>query len=119
RGVRLPRLGQRLPRSLGPEEVGQLLAPADATPLLQRDGTMIELVYATGLRVSEAVSLKVSQVNLEGGYLTVVGKGSKERAVPIGSMARQRLLAYLQEARPKILAGRLSASLFVTRLGNG
>ena len=117
RDIHLPRLGQRLPRSLGPDEVTQLLSNGDTAPLVQRDGAMIELVYATGLRVSEVVSLKVSQVNLEAGYLTVVGKGSKERAVPIGSFARQRLLGYLQEARPKILAGRLSPYLFVNRVG--
>ena len=117
RDLRLPRLGQRLPRSLGPEDVERLLTGAEADRFTQRDGAMIELVYATGLRVSEVVSLKVSQVNLEAGYLTVVGKGGKERAVPIGSFARQRLLAYLQEARPKILAGRLSSFLFVNRVG--
>lgn len=117
REIHLPRHGQRLPRSLGPQEVVELLGGLDSTALAQRDGAMIELVYATGLRVSEVVSLRVSQVNLEGGYLTVVGKGRKERAVPIGSYARKRLLAYLQEARPKILAGRLSPFLFVNRAG--
>jgi integrase/recombinase XerD len=78
---------------------------------------MIELLYATGLRVSEMVTLKVSQVNLEAGYLTVVGKGSKERAVPIGSVARQRLLDYLQTARSALLKGRLSQYMFVNRAG--
>jgi integrase/recombinase XerD len=117
RDIHLPRLGQRLPRSLAPGEVAALLSPADANALAQRDGAMIELVYATGLRVSEVVSLKVSQVNLEAGYLTVVGKGSKERAVPIGSYARHRVLDYLREARAKILAGRLSPYLFVNRAG--
>jgi integrase/recombinase XerD len=115
--LHLPRLGQRLPRSLGPQEVMELLGHTPDNVLEQRDGAMIELVYATGLRVSEVVSLKVSQVNLEAGYLTVVGKGRKERAVPIGSFARQRVLDYLQEARPKILAGRLSPYLFLTRTG--
>jgi integrase/recombinase XerD len=117
RDIHLPRLGQRLPRSLGPEEVQQLLVDGDGSAVSQRDGAMIELVYATGLRVSEVVSLKVSQVNLEAGFLTVVGKGSKERAVPIGSFARQRLLTYLQETRPKLLGGKLSPYLFVTRVG--
>ena len=115
--IHLPRLGQRLPRSLGPDEVTQLLTVQGNSPLAQRDGAMIELLYATGLRVSEIVTLKVSQVNLEAGYLTVVGKGSKERAVPIGSVARQRLLDYLQTARPALLKGRLSAYLFVNRAG--
>ena len=117
RDIHLPRLGQRLPRSLGPDEVVQLLTAHDNGALGQRDGAMIELLYATGLRVSEIVSLKVSQVNLEAGYLTVVGKGSKERAVPVGSVARQRLLDYLHSARPALLRGRLSPYLFVTRAG--
>jgi integrase/recombinase XerD len=117
RDIHLPRLGQRLPRSLGPDEVQQLLGDGDDSVVSQRDGAMIELVYATGLRVSEVVSLKVSQVNLEAGFLTVVGKGNKERAVPIGSFARQRLLTYLQETRPKLLGGKLSPYLFVNRVG--
>jgi len=117
RDIHLPRLGQRLPRSLGPDEVTQLLAAHNDSALGQRDGAMVELLYATGLRVSEIVTLKVSQVNLEAGYLTVVGKGSKERAVPIGSVARQRLLDYLQTARPALLKGRLSQYMFVNRAG--
>ena len=117
RDIHLPRLGTRLPRSLAPDEVTQLLTAGDGTALGQRDGAMIELLYATGLRVSEIVSLKVSQVNLEAGYLTVIGKGSKERAVPIGSVARQRLLDYLHTARAAILHGRLSPYLFVNRAG--
>jgi len=117
RDVSFPRLGQRLPRSLGREEIGQLLAERVDDPLVQRDLAMIELVYATGLRVSELVGLKVSQVNLEAGYLTVVGKGSKERAVPIGRYARDRLVAYLGETRTRILKGKLSPYLFVNRNG--
>jgi integrase/recombinase XerD len=120
--LRRPRQGRRLPVSLSRETVGALLA-ADATspddPLLARDVAMVELVYATGLRVSEVVSLRVAQVNLEGGFLTVVGKGRKERAVPIGTYARRRILQYLEEVRPVLLAGRLSPDLFVTRRGSG
>jgi integrase/recombinase XerD len=117
RELRRPRLGRRLPQSLGREAVGKLLtSPADA-PLVQRDVAMIELIYAAGLRVSEVVALTVSQVKLEAGYLTVVGKGRKERAVPIGRFARERLLAYLKEVRPQLLGRRLSPFLFVTRAG--
>jgi integrase/recombinase XerD len=117
RDLHRPRLAPRLPRSLSPEEVVRLLSDADDRPLGRRDGAMIELVYATGLRVSEAVSLKVNQVNLEGGYLTVIGKGGKERVVPVGSVARQRLLDYLGTTRPQLLRGRLSPYLFVGRAG--
>lgn len=117
RELRRPRLGRRLPESLGREAVGKLLAPATDDVLVQRDIAMIELIYAAGLRVSEVISLTVSQVKLEAGYLTVVGKGRKERAVPIGRLARERLLAYLKDARPPILGRRLSPFLFVTRAG--
>ncbi|HVM97657.1 MAG TPA: site-specific tyrosine recombinase XerD, partial [Candidatus Acidoferrales bacterium] len=116
--LRLPRLGQRLPRSLGPEEVKQLLQPhADDNAIAERDRTMIELVYATGLRVSEVVSLRFNQVNLEAAYLTVIGKGRKERAVPIGTFARQRLQQYIREVRPQLLKGKVSQLLFVSRGG--
>jgi len=117
RDLHLPRLGQRLPRSLSPDEVRRLLANQADGALAQRDGTMVELVYATGLRVSEVVSLKVNQVNLEAAYLTVLGKGNKERVVPMGTYARQRVLEYLQQARPQLLKGGLSPYLFVTRDG--
>ena len=117
REIRRPRLGRRLPRGLSSGEVSQLLAKGDDQPLVQRDLAMIELAYACGLRVSEVIALKVNQVNLEAGYLTVVGKGRKERAVPIGTYARQRVLAYVNDARPRILRRRLSPYLFVTRSG--
>ena len=117
RDIHLPRIGQRLPRSLAPEEMLRLLGTASDRPVDARDVAMIELLYATGLRVTEIVSLKVSEVNLEAGYLTVTGKGRKQRAVPIGTMARQRLLDYLQDVRPQVLHGRLSPYLFVTRAG--
>jgi integrase/recombinase XerD len=118
RDVRFPRLGQKLPRSLGFEEVTRLLYEGTGdTVAAQRDAAMIELLYATGLRVSELVSLKVSQVNLEGGFLTVVGKGGKERAVPVGTSARERLLVYLEETRPRLLRERTSPYLFLNRGG--
>jgi len=119
----LPRLGQRLPRSINQSEVQQLIAAPLPDALARRkgrvvletrDAAMVELVYATGLRVSEVVSLKVNQLNLEAGYLTVIGKGRKERAVPVGQYARERLQTYLADARPALLRGRTSPFLFVT-----
>jgi integrase/recombinase XerD len=115
--IRRPRLGRALPKTLGRDDVARLLEAADSAPLAQRNVAMIELVYATGLRVSEVVGLRTNQVNLEGGFLTVVGKGRKERAVPLGTFARERLLAYLGTARPQLLGKRLSPYLFVTRAG--
>lgn len=117
RDLNLPRLDRRLPRSLGSEEVVALLTEGADTPIARRDVTMIELAYATGLRVSELVTLRVSQVNLEASYLTVVGKGRKERAVPMGRAARARLLAFLAETRPALLRGRVSTYLFPNRAG--
>jgi len=115
RGIHRPRLGRRLPRTLGRAEIEALLAADGDAPLAERNLAMIELVYATGLRVSEVISLRTNQVNLEAGFLTVLGKGRKERAVPIGTYARQRLLQYIERARPAILGRRMSPYLFVTR----
>jgi integrase/recombinase XerD len=117
RELRRPRLGRPLPNALAQVSVAELLGAASADPLVQRDLAMIELVYAAGLRVSEAVGLTVTQVKLEAGYLTVTGKGRKERAVPIGKLARERLVAYLRDIRPQLLGRRLSPYLFVTRAG--
>ena len=117
RELRRPRLGRPLPKAIAQVSVAELLGAASADPLVQRDLAMIELVYAAGLRVSEAVGLTVTQVKLEAGYLTVTGKGRKERAVPIGKLARERLLAYLRDVRPQLLGRRLSPYLFVTRAG--
>lgn len=117
RELRRPRLGRPLPKAVAQASLAELLGAASSDPLLQRDLAMIELIYAAGLRVSEAVGLTVSQVKLEAGYLTVTGKGRKERAVPIGRVARERLVAYLRDVRPQLLGGRLSPHLFVTRAG--
>lgn len=115
--IRRPRLGRRLPRTPAREEVFELLREGGSDPLAQRDLAMIELAYACGLRATEIVTLRTTQVNLEAGYLTVIGKGKRERAVPIGRMARQRLLTYLGDGRARLLKGRLSPFLFVTRAG--
>ncbi|HSP98050.1 MAG TPA: tyrosine recombinase, partial [Candidatus Dormibacteraeota bacterium] len=117
RELRRPRLGRPLPKAIAQVSVAELLGAASPDPLVQRDLAMIELVYAAGLRVSEAVGLTVSQVKLEAGYLTVTGKGRKERAVPIGKLARERLVGYLRDVRPQLLGRRLSPYLFVTRAG--
>lgn len=114
----LPKAATKLPHALGRDEVRTLLAEPDpSTPLGLRDQAMIELLYATGLRVSELVSLQTHQVDLQGDYLTVRGKGAKVRLVPFGRWAREGLVRYLREARPRLLRGRTSAFLFVTRSG--
>jgi len=110
----------RLPKSLSEAQVEALLAAPDVgTPLGLRDRTMIELMYASGLRVSELVNLKSVHVGLNEGVLRVLGKGSRERLVPFGAEAHDWLRRYLGEARAAILAGQASQALFVTRRGTG
>ena len=113
-----PRLGSRLPRLLSRAEVDRLLAaPSPRAAAGLRDRAMLELLYATGLRVSELVGLSVNDVHLETRMLLARGKGSKERIVPVGAPAAAALRDYLRLARPRLLAGRASRDLFVTRLG--
>ncbi|HEX9628353.1 MAG TPA: site-specific tyrosine recombinase XerD [Acidiferrobacterales bacterium] len=115
-----PKLGRGLPKSLTEEQVEQLLdAPDAGTPLGLRDRAMIETLYATGLRVSELVGLKLTQVDSGGGVVRVMGKGSKERLVPLGEEALSWLQRYLREARGALLRGRDSEALFPTARGAG
>jgi integrase/recombinase XerD len=108
----------RFPQALGESQVEALLAaPVVDTPLGLRDRAMLELIYATGLRVSELVSLRCVELSLNDGLVRVLGKGSKERVVPLGEEARAWLGRYLAEARPRLLAGRVSDALFVTQRG--
>jgi integrase/recombinase XerD len=108
----------RFPQTLSEAQVEALLgAPADGEPLGMRDRAMLETLYATGLRVSELVGLPGVAVGLVDGVLRVVGKGDKERLVPIGEEARGWIERYLRDARPVLLAGRASDALFVTARG--
>lgn len=108
-----PRLPRRLPDTLSEEDVDTLLQEPDpALPLELRDRAMLEILYACGLRVSELVSLRVDQVNLRQGVVRVVGKGNRERLVPLGEEAVDWLLRYMQEGRPEMLRGRPSDALF-------
>lgn len=114
-----PRLMRALPYFLSSEEVEALLgAPDVARPLGLRDRAMLETIYATGVRVSELVGLKVGQLRLDPGYLRVWGKGNKERIVPVGSSAVEWLERYLGAARPK-LDKRHSEMLFLSNRGEG
>ncbi len=115
-----PRQRMRLPGTLTEDQVEQLLAAPDPhEPLGLRDRAMLELMYASGLRVSELVGLRTVQVSLDEEVLRVTGKGSKERLVPFGQEASGWLLRYMNEARPQILGeGRSSEDLFVTAQGH-
>lgn len=113
-----PRLGRPLPRSLAESEVEMLLnAPDTSDSVGIRDRTMLEVLYATGLRVSELVNLTLMQVNLRQGTLRIFGKGNKERLVPFGEEAGHWLTTYRSKARPELLKGCLSDALFPTRRG--
>jgi integrase/recombinase XerD len=111
--VEAPRIGRPLPKSLTEKEVELLLhAPDPATPAGLRDRAMLELLYATGLRVSELVGLRFDQLNLRQGVVRVVGKGNKERLVPLGEEAIGWMDRYLREARADLQKGRTDAVLF-------
>ncbi len=113
-----PKLPRSLPKSMSETEVEALLAaPAGDDAMAVRDRAMLELLYATGLRVSELVNISLRQVNLDMGVVQVVGKGSKERLVPLGEMAADALTLYLQTARPALLRGRVTDDFFVTERG--
>ena len=116
--LRAPRAWKTLPKFLSAEEVDRLLeAPDTSEPRGLRDRALIELLYATGLRVSEMVNLRQQDLNLESGYLTCTGKGRKQRLVPIGDEASAWLSRYLKEGRPALLKRRASPKLFVNARG--
>ena len=118
--IEAPRLGRPLPKSLSESEVEALLeAPDPATAEGLRDRAMLELLYATGLRVSELVGLQPDQLSLSQGVVRVVGKGGKERLVPLGDEAVEWLQRYIEQARPALLGGQPANQLFATRRGDG
>jgi len=116
--VDLPKTTLKLPDVLSQAEVQRLLnAPDGLKPSGLRDAAMLEVLYAAGLRVSELIRLKVQDVQLEAGFVRVMGKGSKERIVPIGQYAREKVLFYLEHARARMVKERSSPYLFVARAG--
>ncbi len=118
--VRAPRAWPALPKHLDLEAVDRLLAQPDISiPRGIRDKALIELLYATGLRVSELLSLKPADVNLDAGYLTCIGKGDKQRLVPLGHEAADWVRRYLADGRPGLLRSRKSPWLFVNAKGGG
>ena len=110
----------RVPKLMSEAQVEALLAaPGDETLLGQRDRAMLELMYASGLRVSELVGLKTFHLSLNEGVLRVTGKGNKERLVPFGQFARDAIVRYMKDSRPNILKGQQTDDLFVTHHGHG
>ncbi len=116
--IELAKVWMHLPDVLSCEEMNLMLAqPGSATPAALRDTAMLELMYATGIRVSELTGLTVNSINWQVGYLIAMGKGGKERIVPLGKTAYDRVKRYLEVARPLLLKGRENDSLFLNRSG--
>jgi integrase/recombinase XerD len=116
--LRPPRAWSMLPRHLTVDEVDKLLEQPDVTtPRGLRDRALVELLYATGMRVSELVMIRPGDVHLEASYLTCTGKGDKQRIVPVGDEAARWVARYLGESRPRLLSGRSSSRLFVNARG--
>ena len=113
-----PRIGRPLPHSLSEADVDALLAAPDvSSPLGLRDRTMLELLYATGLRVTELVRIRSGDLNLAQGVVRIIGKGDKERLVPVGEVALEWLSRYFTDGRPEILKGQLTDAVFPTARG--
>lgn len=111
-----PASAPRIPKTLSERQVEDLLrAPDTSSPLGLRDRAMIETLYATGLRVSELIDMKMTEIDLKAGLVRLFGKGSKERIVPVGEIALEWIQRYCLEARPALLAGRTAAALFLTQ----
>ena len=113
-----PKIPKRLPNFLYPEEVNALLeAPDPQSPLGLRDRALLELLYSTGVRVEELISINLNDLDLEEGEIKILGKGNKERIVLFGSQARKALGVYLRQARPNLLEGKKSRFLFIGQRG--
>ncbi len=118
--IELARVWMHLPDVLSREEMGlMLMQPGSATPAALRDTAMLELMYATGVRVSELIDLTVNSINWQVGYLVAMGKGGKERIVPLGQTAYEQVKRYAEGARPLLLKGRHNDRLFLNRSGAG
>jgi integrase/recombinase XerD len=116
-GLPLPKAGRRLPEALSMDEVTRLLESVEGEdPRALRDAAMIETLYASGLRVSELVTLRTADVNLEAGWVAAYGKGRKQRLVPLSEIARTKIARYLRDGRP-LLARRTTDALFITKRG--
>lgn len=117
--VETPKVEKRLPKVLTVHQVEQLLnAPDNLTPAGARDKAMLELLYATGIRVSELISIQVDDLNLSAGFLRCLGKGGKERIIPFGEIAQQALLYYINMGRPKLARSKGSRAVFLNHLGD-
>jgi integrase/recombinase XerD len=115
--IQTPKKWDRLPKALSVSDVRTLLDTGSSGKTALRDSAMVELLYSSGLRVSELVSIKLGDIHFEAGFIRVLGKGSKERVVPVNARALEKVKRYIREERPSILKKRESLYLFVTRIG--
>ena len=115
--IQIPKKWERLPKALSISDVRTLLDAGSSGKTALRDSAMLELLYSSGLRVSELVSIKLGDIHFDAGFIRVLGKGAKERVVPVNVRALEKVKRYTGEERPTILKKRQSAYLFVTRLG--
>ncbi len=116
--IELAKVWMRLPDTVSREEMNRILSgPDNSTPSGLRDRAMLELLYATGLRVSELISLSMNSINWQVGFLAVMGKGGKERVVPVGRTAYDAVRRYVDEARPKFVRSKTTEVLFLNRFG--
>jgi len=118
--ITLPRRWKRLPKSLSSDEINQLLRPEEpCSPSRLCDQAVLELAYASGLRISELCGLRLEQLHLDAGFVQVIGKGNKERVVPVGTSAVEALNHYLQSGRPALVTSKTPGNVFLTRRGTG
>ena len=121
--IKTLRQWERLPKALGMDDIKKLLnldiqpSAFNLQPLFIRNSAMLELLYSSGLRVSEIISIKINDLNLENGFLRVIGKGSKERVVPMNQRAKEKIKVYMNEIRPILIRNRQSPFLFITNRG--
>jgi integrase/recombinase XerD len=114
----LPRRWKRLPKALSNSEIVQLLQPEEpATPATLCDQAVLELAYASGLRLAELRAIRLEQLHLDAGFVTVIGKGNKERVTPLGRAATGAILRYLESGRPKLVTPKTPANVFLSRRG--
>jgi len=112
-----PKGWKRIPRVIGTDEVSTLLDKPDGHNLSLRDKAILEIMYSSGLRASEVISLKTGDINFEAGFLTITGKGSKQRVVPVNEQALSTIKSYMEELRPSFLKKKTSSFLFLARGG--
>ncbi len=115
--VSTPRGWKRIPKIVGTEEVAELLSKPSGKKLSLRDRAMLEMLYSSGLRASEIIKIKINDINFEAGFITIMGKGSKERVVPVHETALKTVQQYIDQSRPDLLRNRTSPYLFLAKGG--